>query len=167
MNVGRILGIAVLAITVQWLLIQDLPLTDYGNPYIYLWAFFVIPFNTPRMTTYVLAFIIGSTLDSLEQSGGAHTIAALITIAAKPSIENFLYGFREENSNHTLSGLPLANFLPLAFLLVLLHHSLLFTVENSGFSQFSALGLRILMSTLSTVGLLTIAHLLLSKRYAA
>ena len=75
MNVGRILGVAVLAIFVQWLLIQDLPLTDYGNPYIYLWAFFVIPFNTPRMTTYVLAFIIGSTLDSLEQSGGAHTIA--------------------------------------------------------------------------------------------
>ena len=167
MNVGRILGVAVLAIFVQWLLIQDLPLTDYGNPYIYLWAFFVIPFNTPRMTTYVLAFIIGSTLDSLEQSGGAHTIAALMTIAAKPSIENFLYGFREENSNPTLSGLPLANFLPLAFLLVLVHHSLLFTVENSGFSQFSALGLRILMSTLSTVGLLTIAHFLLSKRYAA
>ena len=83
MNVSRILGVAVLAIFVQWLLIQDLPLTDYGNPYIYLWAFFVIPFNTPRMTTYVLAFIIGSTLDSLEQSGGAHTIAALMTIAAK------------------------------------------------------------------------------------
>ena len=51
------------------------------------------------MTT-VLAFIIGSTLDSLEQSGGTHAIAALMTIAAKPSIENFLYGFREENSNH-------------------------------------------------------------------
>jgi len=167
MRIGRILGVAFLVIMVQWLLIQDLPLTQYGNPYLYLWAFFVIPFNTPRSTIYLIAFLIGSTLDSLEQSGGAHTIASLITMLAKPALENFLYGFKEENSNHTLGSLPLANFLPLTFLLVFIHHSLLFTVENSGFSQFPALGLRILMSTLCTVGLLTITHFLLSKRYAA
>ncbi len=167
MRLAKILGIAFLVILVQWVLIQDLPLTQYGNPYLYLWAFLVIPFNTPRSTSYILAFLIGSTLDSLEQSGGAHTIASLVMVLAKPTLENFLYGFKEENSNHTLGGLPLANFLPLTFLLVFIHHSLLFTVENSGFSQFSALGLRILMSTLSTVGLLTITHFLLSKRYAA
>jgi hypothetical protein len=167
MRVAKILGIAFLIILVQWVLIQDLPLTQYGNPYLYLWAFLVIPFNSPKSTTYILAFLIGSTLDSLEQSGGAHTIASLLMVVAKPVLENFLYGFKEENSNHTLGGLPLANFLPLTFLLVLIHHSLLFTVENSGFSQFSALGLRILMSTLCTVGLLTITHFLLSKRYAA
>ena len=167
MRLAKILGIAFLVILVQWVLIQDLPLTQYGNPYLYLWAFLVIPFNTPRSTSYILAFLIGSTLDSLEQSGGAHTIASLVMVLAKPTLENFLYGFKEENSNHTLGGLPLANFLPLTFLLVFIHHSLLFTVENSGFSQYSALGLRILMSTLSTVGLLTITHFLLSKRYAA
>ena len=167
MRIAKILGIAFLVILVQWVLIQDLPLTRYGNPYLYLWAFLIIPFNTSRSTTYILAFLIGSTLDSLEQSGGAHTIASLVMVLAKPALENFLYGFKEDNSDHTLGGLPLANFLPLTFLLVLIHHSLLFTVENSGFSQFSALGLRILMSTLSTVGLLTITHFLLSKRYAA
>jgi hypothetical protein len=167
MRAAKILGIAFLVILVQWMLIQDLPLTQYGNPYLYLWAFLIIPFNTPRSTTYILAFLIGSTLDSLEQSGGAHTIASLIMVIVKPTLENFFYGFKEENSDHTLGGLPLVNFLPLTFLLVLIHHSLLFTVENSGFSQFTALGLRILMSTLSTAGLLTITHFLLSKRYAA
>jgi hypothetical protein len=167
MNVLRIIGIALVTIGIQWLLIQDLPLTEFGNPYIYLWAFFIIPFRTSKATTYIIAFVIGSILDSLEQSGGSHTIACLLTVAAKPSVENFLYGFKEENSTDTLSSLTLAKFLPVVSIIVLVHHGVLFSVENSGFSQFSALGLRILVSTLSTVGLLTIIHLLLSKRYAA
>ena len=167
MNILRIIGIALAAIFVQWLLIQDMPLTEFGNPYMYLWAFFIIPFRTTKSTTYILAFLIGSVMDSLEQSGGAHTIACWTAIVAKPSVENFLYGFKEENSTDTLSSLSLAKFLPLSSIIVLIHHSVLFSVENSGFSEFSALGLRILVSTLSTVGLLTIIHLLLSKRYAA
>jgi len=167
MNVTRILGIAFAAITLQWLALQDLPLTPYGNPYIYLWAFLVIPFNTAKPNTYIIAFLIGSVVDSLEQSGGAHTMASLLTIAVKPSVENFLYGFKDENSNHRLSGLPLGNFVPMAAILVVFHHSVLFISENAGFNQASDLGLRILVSSISTTGLLILGHLLFSKRYAA
>ena len=54
--------------------------------------------NSPAIT-YIIAFVVGSILDSLEQSGGSHTIACLLTVAAKPSIENFLYGFKKRKLN--------------------------------------------------------------------
>ena len=50
MNVLRIIGIALVTVCIQWLLIQDLPLTEFGNPYIYLWAFFIIPYRTSKAT---------------------------------------------------------------------------------------------------------------------
>ena len=37
-------------------------------------------FRTSKATTYIIAFVIGSILDSLEQSGGSHTIACLLTV---------------------------------------------------------------------------------------
>ena len=97
---------------------------------------FIIPFRTSKATTYIIAFVIGSILDSLEQSGGSHTIACLLTVAAKPSVENFLMDLKKKTSTDTLSSLTLAKFLPVASIIVLVHHGVLFSVENMDFLNF-------------------------------
>ena len=86
---------------------------QYGNPGLYLWAFLVIPFNTPRSTSYIFAFH-RLNLDSLEQSGGAHTIASLV-MPLKPTLENFYTGQRRKFKPH-FGRIKYANFLPLTFL---------------------------------------------------
>lgn len=167
MNLMRYIAIAALTITLQWLFLQNLPLTPYGDAYFYLWAFVLLPFHEPRWRVIVFAFLLGSTMDSLEQSGGAHTVASLVFIWVKPWIENVLYGFKDSKSDEGLINVPLASFATQALILVLLHHTTLFVMENAGFTNLGDLLMRIGITTLVTTLLLSIGHLLFSRRYAA
>ena len=163
----RIIAIACLAVLLQWGFIQELPMSRFGNPYIYLWVFLVLPFNTSKFNNYLYAFVLGSIIDGLEQSGGAHTVASLAMVFAKPYIENVLYGFKDGKSDKGLIHLPLPNFITQTTVLVLLHHTVLYFMENSGVNHTSELVLRTLVSTALTIFLLSIGHLLFSRKYAA
>ncbi|MCO4775068.1 MAG: hypothetical protein KC446_03515, partial [Flavobacteriales bacterium] len=157
----------VLVLFVQWGLLQDVPLTVFGNPYLYLWFFLWLPFGVSRISLYAIAFAVGSIMDAFEQSGGAHTLACLTLVALKPWVENALIGYRKSDDNEGVSHLALAPYLTTSGVLVLLHHTVLFTAENYGFDNPLLLITRILISSLITLVLLAITHALFSKKYAA
>ena len=156
-----------LVLLVQWGLLQDLPLTVYGNPYLYLWFFLWLPFGVKRIGLYAIAFGVGSVMDAFEQSGGAHTLACLTLVTVKPWVENALIGYRKSDDNEGVSHLAIAPYLTTSAVLVLLHHTVLFTAENYGFGNPQLLFVRILVSSLITLILLAITHALFSKKYAA
>ena len=156
-----------LVLLVQWGLLQDLPLTAYGNPYLYLWFFLWLPFGVKRIGLYPIGFGVGSVMDAFEQSGGAHTLACLTLVTVKPWVENALIGYRKSDDNEGVSHLALAPYLTTSAVLVLLHHTVLFTAENYGFGNPQLLLVRILVSSLITLILLAITHALFSKKYAA
>ena len=106
-------------------------------------------------------------MDAFEQSGGAHTLACLTLVALKPWVENALIGYRKSDDNEGVSHLALAPYLTTSGVLVLLHHTVLFTAENYGFDTPLLLITRILISSLITLVLLAITHALFSKKYAA
>ncbi|MBT5152127.1 MAG: hypothetical protein HOM43_07045, partial [Flavobacteriales bacterium] len=147
--------------------LQDLPLTVYGNPYLYLWFFLWLPFGVTRIGLYAIAFGVGSVMDAFEQSGGAHTLACLTLVTVKPWVENALIGYRKSDDNEGVSHLALAPYLTTSAVLVLLHHTVLFTAENYGLGNPLLLFVRILVSSLITLILLAITHALFSKKYAA
>ena len=157
----------VLVLFVQWGLLQDVPLTVFGNPYLYLWFFLWLPFGVSRISLYAIAFAVGSIMDAFEQSGGAHTLGCLTLVALKPWVENALIGYRKSDDNEGVSHLALAPYLTTSGVLVLLHHTVLFTTENYGFDNPLLLITRILISSLITLVLLAITHALFSKKYAA
>ena len=156
-----------LVLIVQWGLLQDLPLTVYGNPYLYLWFFLWLPFGVTRIGLYAIAFGVGSVMDAFEQSGGAHTLACLTLVTVKPWVENALIGYRKSDDYEGVSHLAIAPYLTTSAVLVLLHHTVLFTAENYGFGNPLLLFVRILVSSLITLILLAITHALFSKKYAA
>ena len=151
----------------QWIFLADLPLSAYGNPYLYLWFFLWLPYGMNRAGLYALAFAVGSLMDALEQSGGAHTVATLILVLAKPYVENAFIGYRKSDNDESLANLSLGAFLTPALVLVALHHLILFTMEQYSFFPLGQLSLRTLVSSLLTTLLIAIAHGLFSKRYAS
>ena len=157
----------VAVLLVQWGFLQDLPLTVYGNPYLYLWFFLWLPFGVTRMGLYAIAFTVGSIMDAFEQSGGAHTLACLALVTAKPWVESAMIGYRKSDNNEGVSHLALVPYLTTSSVLVLLHHTVLFTAENYGFYNPVLLVVRIVISSLITLVLLAITHALFSKKYAA
>lgn len=152
---------------VQWFLVQGLPLSGFGNPYVYIWFFLWLPYGTSRSALYVLAFVVGSMMDSFEQSGGAHTVATLVLVVLKPWVESALIGFRKSDGGESQANLALGAYIGPAALLTLAHHFTLFAMESYGFNPFGELALRTIVSTAITVLLLGITHVLFSKRYAS
>jgi hypothetical protein len=132
-----------------------------------LWFFLWLPFGVTRIGLYAIAFGVGSVMDAFEQSGGAHTLACLTLVTVKPWVENALIGYRKSDDNEGVSHLALAPYLTTSAVLVLLHHTVLFTAENYGFGNPLLLFVRILVSSLITLILLAITHALFSKKYAA
>ena len=119
------------------------------------------------MGLYAIAFTVGSIMDAFEQSGGAHTLACLALVTVKPWVENALIGYRKSDNNEGVSHLALVPYLTTSSVLVLLHHTVLFTAENYGFDNPVLLVVRIVISSLITLVLLAITHALFSKKYAA
>jgi hypothetical protein len=103
----------------------------------------------------------------LNRVAGAHTLACLTLVTVKPWVENALIGYRKSDDNEGVSHLALAPYLTTSAVLVLLHHTVLFTAENYGFGNPLLLFVRILVSSLITLILLAITHALFSKKYAA
>lgn len=162
----RIIASGIGILIFQWAFIQGLPLSIHGNPYMYLWFLLILPFQMSTPLQYFLAFLIGSLMDSFEQSGGAHTIACLTLIVLKPIVENALLGFRKPEEDEGLAALNLAPFISTAAILVSIHHLMLFTFENYGFDHYEQVVIRTFFSTLLTLLLLFILHALIGKRHA-
>jgi len=162
----RIIASGIGILLFQWAFIQGLPLTSYGNPYMYLWFLLILPYQTSVPLQYFLAFLIGSLMDSFEQSGGAHTIACLTLIVLKPMVESALLGFRKPEEDEGLASLSLGPFITTASILVILHHLMLFTMENYGFEHYDQVLIRTFFSSLLSLLLLLILHALIGKRYA-
>ena len=111
MNTLRLLLASIGVVLFQWAFLQGLPLSQYGNPYIYVWVLMLLPQPMSRQRQLLIAFLLGSIMDSFEQSGGAHSLACLALILVKPSLENALLGFRKPEEDEGLAALPLGAFL--------------------------------------------------------
>ena len=166
MNSLRRLLASIGVVLFQWAFLQGLPLSQYGNPYIYVWVLMLLPQPMSRQRQFLIAFLLGSIMDSFEQSGGAHSLACLALILVKPSLENVLLGFRKPEEDEGLAALPLGAFVTTAGVLVVWHHLVLFIMENYGLQHLDTVLIRTLFSSLITLLLLVILQALTARRYA-
>lgn len=151
-------------VMVQLVFFTNLPLSVYGNPYIYIIGLLWLPFRINLGVYYAIAFAVGTLLDSMEQSGGAHT-AACLTMAAlrRPVVMGLLSYKATENVDFTLSRTSLMNFATATPLLVLAHHFVLFLFENGSLSFMGSVLLRTLLSSILTYVVILIIQGLFAK----
>lgn len=166
MNSLRLILASIGVLLFQWAFLQGSPLIPYGNPYLYIWILLIIPPPTSRPRQFIIAFLVGSIMDSFEQSGGAHTMACLALVVIKPSLESALLGFRKPEEDKGLPALTLPAFLSTAGVLVVWHHLVLFLMENYGFNHLDKVLIRTLFSSLITILLISILYALTTRRYA-
>ena len=154
----------VLVLGAQWLFLQGMQFSIYGNPYFYMLFLLWLPSNTKAAALYTYAFVLGFAMDGFEQSGGAHTIATLLMAAAKPVVERGLVGFTGNNELESFRELDVRRFIIPTIILVFIHHTVLFSLENYGFELLKALLLRIVLSTTTSVASLLVLHMLFKRK---
>lgn len=141
-------------------------LSTYVNPYIYVAFILTMPYNTKPWLMLLLGFACGVVLDSLSDSPGMHMTATTF-IAYFRRFYLLLSTSKEEqesNARPSLSQKGFIWFFTYIFILIFIHHFLLFFLEAYSFGEFISTIQRIALSTTFSVFIVLLFELVFYKK---
>jgi hypothetical protein len=152
----------VFLILVQVLILNNIQLGGYINPYLYVLFILLLPIETPKWLILFLCFLLGLGVDQFSDTMGLHAGASVFMGFCRPYLLKVLApreGYGAENKPG-LKSMNLRWFLTYSGILVLLHHLFLFYAEVFRFSEFFHTLLRVILSTFFTILLIIICQYL-------
>lgn len=150
---------------VQVLIIDQLQLSIYCRPALYVYFFIALPVSIPRWAELFIGFFVGLTLDSFANTLGINMAASLLICYIRPllikamiSDENIVPGFAP-----SLRTFGTSLYIRFVSILVIIQHLLLFSIE-----AFSLVGwwntlLRIIISSAVCIGIILIIEKMRKK----
>ena len=146
----------------QVLILNNIQLSGYINPYLYVLFILMLPFQTPRWALLISAFFMGLSIDMFTHTPGLHAAASTFMAFSRPGLISLLSSNKEiePGSNPDIRVFGFAWFLAYASILVFLHHLVLFYLEVFRFSDFFMTMSRVLISSVVTIFLILLTQLL-------
>lgn len=156
----------VLLVFIQVAILNNIQISGFINPYVYVLFVLLLPFETPNWLLLLLSFFLGLSIDIFSNTLGMHASASVFMAYLRPYVLNYL-SLREGYEQGTRPGVfhyGFAWFFKYCIALVLAHHSFLFFIEVFSFSSFSETLVRILFSSFFTLSLLVTSQFLMFKK---
>ncbi|MBS3768903.1 MAG: rod shape-determining protein MreD [Bacteroidales bacterium] len=150
----------VILVLVQVLLMNNIQLGGYLNPYIYVLFLLSLPFETPKWGLLVLGFLLGLTIDLFSHTVGMHTSACVFMAFLRPMVLGTLEprdGY-EPDTYPSVRDYGLNWYFKYSSILILAHHLFLFYIEMFKLDNFFHTLSRALLS-----GLLSLIFILIIK----
>jgi len=148
-------------VLIQVLILNNIQLSGYINPYLYILFILWLPVETNRALVMLVAFLLGISIDVFSNTVGMHAAASVFLAFCRPYILQFMAP-RDGYEGDQIPGIQsfgLRWFVTYSTIAVLLHHLFLFYTEIFRFSEFfSTLG-RVLASSIFTLVLIVLAQL--------
>lgn len=152
----------VVLVLVQVLVLRNVELGMFLNPFLYVLFLLMLPFETPKTLLLLLGFTIGITIDMFYDTQGMHAAASVFMAFCRPRVlklfsprEGYEFGVKP-----TIQYLGVPWFVSYAGILVLLHHMALFYIEVFHFSEFFFTMLRVITSAAATIVLVIVSQFL-------
>ena len=155
----------ILLIFVQVLLLNNINFMGYINPYLYVLFILLYPFNSNQSLFLFLSFLLGLSIDIFEDSGGINAAACLIAAYLRPFLLRFSFGVSYDHQNIRLSATPFGARLSYVFLMILIHHFILFSLEMFSLNHIIPILKKTVFSTIFTVILVFLSLALFSRKY--
>lgn len=159
---GRVaLGIGLLLL--QILVFQNLVIYARAFCFVYIMFFIVLPVNTNRMFLMVMGFVYGLTIDIFNDTRGMHAATCVIIAYLRP----FLIERMTPQSGYdvqddlTLQKMGTQWFVIYSFLIIVVHHIVLFMIETASFNMFGYTLLKIIGSIIYTFLIVLLAQYLI------
>lgn len=146
---------------IQVLVLNNIQLSGYVNPYLYILFIITLPFEIPGWLLLILGFSSGIIVDVFSNTPGMHASATVFMSFLRPYVLR-LFAPREEYQPGTIPTMGYYGFgwfFRYAFILVLSHHLFLFYIEVFSLTHFFSTLLRVLSSTVFTLLLILVAQL--------
>lgn len=154
-------GYFILLVLFQVLMLNNVQLGGYVNPYLYIIFIIALPFETPNWLLLLLGFLLGMTIDIFTNTLGMHASATVFMSFVRYYVLKYLEpreGY-DYNDKPTAQVMGLKWFSIYASILVLSHHVFLFYIEAFKFSQFFITLSRVILSFIVTMVLVFIVQL--------
>ena len=157
-NIGRFIFL----ILFQVLILNNIQLSGYINPYFYIYFILLLPFETPRWLLMLSAFLLGISLDAFTNTFGLNATACVLMAFVRPFVITTISTGTEFMIGHSpsLKNQGIKWFTYYSIILVLVHHFALFYLEIFRFTEFFQTLLRVLLSSLFTMIIIFIAEYL-------
>ncbi|MFO7613814.1 MAG: rod shape-determining protein MreD [Bacteroidales bacterium] len=142
----------VLLVIAQVFIFNNIQLSGYINPQVYVLFILMLPFRLPGFWLLFLSFVTGLTIDVFMQTPGLHAAASVFLAFCRPGVIR-LVGKKEDLESFDYPNVRDSGslwFFSYTVILVLLHHLFLFFTEVFRFSEFGQTLLKVLINTALT-----------------
>ncbi len=167
MNKGYFIHIIrfIILILFQVLVLNNIQLGGYLNPYFYVLFILLLPFETPRWLLLLSAFLLGLFIDMFDNTMGINIAASLLMAYLRPYVIHFVASRQEYEPGiePCIRDLGFSWFFSYSLTLVFIHHFALFYIEVFRFSEFLSTFYRVLASTIFTMVLIIMSQYLFFK----
>jgi rod shape-determining protein MreD len=156
----------IVLVFIQVFLLKNITLYNLSTPYLYIMFILLLPFETPNLLLFVLAFALGLTIDAFYDTPGLHAAACVVLALVRVlfiSITVQKEGFDNE-PEPTLSIMGFRWFFTYIVVLTLFHHFFLFNLEVFSFSGMQYTLMRVILSSVFTILLILVSGLLFYRK---
>lgn len=156
----------VVLVLLQVFLLKNISLYNLSVPYLYILFILLLPFETPNLLLFVLAFLLGLTIDAFYDTPGLHAASCVVMAFVRVlfiSITVQKDGFDNE-PEPTLGNMGFRWFFTYSAILILFHHFFLFNLEVFRLSEIVFTLLRFLSSSVFTLFLILLSSFLFYRR---
>ncbi len=147
-------------IFVQVLILNNIELGGYVNPYIYVLFIILLPVEIPGGLLILFSFFIGLGVDMFSNSMGLHAASSVFIAFCRPFLLKRIApreGYESEVS-FSVKKMGMQWFITYASIMVLIHHFVLFFLEIFRFEEFFSTLLRMFLSALVTMVLIMLSQ---------
>ena len=153
-------------IMLQILVLNNIQISGYIIPYIYILFILLLPFETPGWLLLFSGFALGLSVDMFTNTMGMHTAATVFMAFLRPYVLQVIAprdGY-ETGTFPRIYYFGFEWFLKYTLILVFSHHFILFYTEVFRFSEFFSTLLRVLASSLLSVVLIILSQYFIYRK---
>ena len=146
------LGLFAAAVLLQVFLFDNLSISIYLNPLVYIVFIALLPLDTLPVVA------LGVTMDCVMGAAGINTIATLLIAFLRPTLIGMLYGRENAREGGVPSSARFGERIFVGYLvaLTLIHHAVFFSLEALSWTHVLHTLLRIVVSSAVSVGFIWI-----------
>jgi hypothetical protein len=151
-------------VLVQVLIFNQVQFSGFFNPYIYVLFVLLLPLSTPRYLMLISAFLLGFVIDVFSNSLGVHSAATVFVAYVRPLVIRLISNREDDRSDYPgLNQNKLSWFINYTFIVVFIHHAILFYLEVYTFANFFNTLYRVILSSLFSIIVIVLSQFLVFR----
>ncbi len=152
------LGLFAAAVLLQVFLFDNLSISIYLNPLVYIVFVALLPLDALPVALLGAGLALGVTMDCVMGAAGINTIATLLIAFLRPTLIGMLYGRENAREGGVPSSVRFGERIFVGYIvaLTLIHHAVFFSLEALSWTHLPHTLLRIAVSSAVSVGFIWI-----------